>query len=117
MCGLAGFFCLRPLSSDAATEDLRRMAQTIAHRGPDGEGIWHDADAGVGLAHRRLAIIDLDEGEGLARDLRTADGLGMLLHQAVRGFALWFGKKPEVTAELRARVEADLGASDENRAG
>jgi shikimate dehydrogenase len=52
-----------------------------------------------------------------ARDLRTADGLGVLLHQAVRGFALWFGKKPEVTAELRARVEADLGASDENRAG
>jgi shikimate dehydrogenase len=40
--------------------------------------------------------------------LRTADGLGMLLHQAVRGFALWFGKKPDVTAELRAIVEADL---------
>ena len=31
--------------------------------------------------------------------LRTADGLGMLMHQAVRGFLLWFGKKPEVTAE------------------
>jgi shikimate dehydrogenase len=40
--------------------------------------------------------------------LRTADGLGMLLYQAVRGFTLWFGKKPEVTAELRALVEADL---------
>jgi shikimate dehydrogenase len=46
-----------------------------------------------------------------ARSLRTADGLGMLLHQAVRGFALWFGKTPEVTAELRALVEADLGPS------
>jgi shikimate dehydrogenase len=44
------------------------------------------------------------------RGLRTADGLGMLLHQAVRGFALWFGKEPEVTAELRALVAADLGA-------
>lgn len=43
--------------------------------------------------------------------LRTADGLGMLLHQAVRGFALWFGKTPEVTDELRALVEADLGPS------
>jgi shikimate dehydrogenase len=42
------------------------------------------------------------------RNLRTADGLGMLLHQAVRGFSLWFGQKPEVTAELRALVEADL---------
>jgi shikimate dehydrogenase len=35
----------------------------------------------------------------------------MLLHQAVRGFELWFGKKPEVTAELRAVAEADLQAS------
>lgn len=43
-----------------------------------------------------------------ARDLRTADGLGMLLHQAVRGFELWFGRRPQVTAELRALVEADL---------
>jgi shikimate dehydrogenase len=45
------------------------------------------------------------------RGLRTADGLGMLLHQAVRGFELWFGVKPKVTAELRALVEADLGAT------
>jgi shikimate dehydrogenase len=43
-----------------------------------------------------------------ARGLATADGLGMLLQQAVRGFQLWFGVRPEVTAELRAVVEADL---------
>jgi shikimate dehydrogenase len=43
-----------------------------------------------------------------ARGLKTADGLGMLLHQAVRGFELWFGQRPEVTLELRALVEADL---------
>jgi shikimate dehydrogenase len=43
-----------------------------------------------------------------ARRLRTADGLGMLLHQAVRGFELWFGQRPRVTPELRALVEADL---------
>lgn len=43
-----------------------------------------------------------------ARGLRTVDGLGMLLHQAVRGFELWFGVRPEVTPELRALVEADL---------
>jgi shikimate dehydrogenase len=42
------------------------------------------------------------------RGLRTADGLGMLLHQAVRGFELWFGQRPRVTSELRAIVEADL---------
>jgi shikimate dehydrogenase len=42
------------------------------------------------------------------RGLRTADGLGMLLHQAVRGFELWFGLRPQVTAELRRLLEADL---------
>jgi shikimate dehydrogenase len=43
-----------------------------------------------------------------ARGLKTADGLGMLLHQAVRGFELWFGQRPGVTPELRALVEDDL---------
>jgi shikimate dehydrogenase len=43
-----------------------------------------------------------------ARGLKTADGLGMLLHQAVRGFELWFGRRPQVTPALRAMVEADL---------
>lgn len=45
-----------------------------------------------------------------ARDkgLRVADGLGMLLHQAVRGFELWFGVKPEVTPDLRKLIEEDL---------
>jgi len=42
------------------------------------------------------------------RGLRRADGLGMLLHQAVRGFSLWFGVEPKVTPELRALVESDL---------
>src|SRR5215468_10929385 len=46
-----------------------------------------------------------------ARGLRTADGLAMLLHQAVRGFSLWYGVVPEVTPELRAIVEADLMAA------
>ena len=45
------------------------------------------------------------------RGLRTADGLGMLLHQAVGGFERWFGIRPEVTPELRALVAADLTKS------
>jgi shikimate dehydrogenase len=44
-----------------------------------------------------------------ARGLAVADGLDMLLHQAVRGFSLWFGQTPRVTPELRALVRADLG--------
>jgi shikimate dehydrogenase len=46
--------------------------------------------------------------EARARGLRTVDGLGMLLHQAVPGFAMWFGKTPDVTPELRRRIEATL---------
>jgi shikimate dehydrogenase len=42
------------------------------------------------------------------RGLRTVDGLGMLLHQAVDGFQRWFGVRPQVTEALRALVEADL---------
>jgi shikimate dehydrogenase len=49
-----------------------------------------------------------------ARGMRTADGLGMLLHQAVRGFSLWFGVTPHLTPELRALIEADL-ARDASR--
>ncbi|MET0529342.1 MAG: shikimate dehydrogenase [Microvirga sp.] len=45
-----------------------------------------------------------------ARGLRTVDGLGMLLHQAAPGFERWFGVKPQVTAELRAIIVADLAS-------
>jgi shikimate dehydrogenase len=70
----------------------------------------------VGLLPSHAVVADLVyvplETELLAaareRGLKTADGLGMLLHQAVRGFELWFGQRPQVTSELRALVEADL---------
>jgi shikimate dehydrogenase len=52
----------------------------------------------------QTALLATAQGRGL----KTADGLGMLLHQAVRGFELWFGRRPEVTPQLRALVEADL---------
>ncbi len=45
-----------------------------------------------------------------ARGLRTVDGLGMLLHQAVPGFEKWFGIRPEVTPELRRLLEADVSS-------
>jgi shikimate dehydrogenase len=43
-----------------------------------------------------------------ARGLRTVDGLGMLLHQAVPGFEKWFGVRPQVTDELRALIVNDI---------
>jgi shikimate dehydrogenase len=73
-------------------------------------------DVDVNLLASRAIVADLVyvplETELLkaarASGLETADGLGMLLHQAVRGFELWFGQRPQVTPELRALVEADL---------
>jgi shikimate dehydrogenase len=46
--------------------------------------------------------------DAAAHGLRTVDGLGMLLHQAVPGFEAWFGVRPSVTPALRARIEATL---------
>ena len=46
-----------------------------------------------------------------ARGLKTVDGLGMLLHQAVPGFDRWFGQRPQVSSELRDMIVADLGGA------
>ncbi len=62
MCGIAGLIDRRagtPAAALGAT--ARAMADAIAHRGPDGSGVWVDESAGVGLGHRRLSIIDLSE--------------------------------------------------------
>jgi shikimate dehydrogenase len=48
--------------------------------------------------------------DAAARGLKTLDGLGMLLHQAVPGFEAWFGVRPEVTGALRTKVLASLAA-------
>lgn len=59
MCGIIGIYnSPRPVCSDA----LRRAADTLAHRGPDGEGFYIADDRQSALAHRRLSIIDLATG-------------------------------------------------------
>jgi asparagine synthase (glutamine-hydrolysing) len=55
MCGIAGLLTAGRL--DAAV--VRAMIAPIAHRGPDDQGVWTDAEAGIGLGHRRLSIVDL----------------------------------------------------------
>ncbi|MCS7031494.1 MAG: asparagine synthase (glutamine-hydrolyzing) [Gloeomargarita sp. SKYG116] len=70
MCGIAGLW----LHKQAATLALavRQMTATLAHRGPDGEGVWVDETAQLGLGHRRLAILDLSP-QG-AQPMRSAAG-------------------------------------------
>jgi len=76
MCGIVGIVGVR----DAAVEDSRliRMREAIAHRGPDGSGIWRDAAGHVGLAHRRLAIVDLSPTG--AQPMETEDGRFALVY-------------------------------------
>jgi asparagine synthase (glutamine-hydrolysing) len=60
MCGFAGFLNFKsqayPLSSE---EILLKMGRAIDYRGPDSDGIWFDNSQGIGLTHRRLAVVDL----------------------------------------------------------
>lgn len=68
MCGIAGIFNLdgEPVSPVI----LKNMTDSLAHRGPDGEGQWINDD--VGLGHRRLSVIDLSSGGH--QPMQTADG-------------------------------------------
>ena len=114
MCGIAGIVALNGNPVDAAV--LQRMSDRLAHRGPDGEGFvvstehagtfrhhalrhtdqWeHGAPSRVGLAHRRLAILDLSERG--RQPMASADG------------AVWLVFNGEIYnhRELRARMEAD----------
>ncbi len=59
MCGIAGSISRRHSDAAALSAVAERMAGTLASRGPDDHGVWVDAQTGVALGHRRLAIIDL----------------------------------------------------------
>lgn len=59
MCGLAGFWQPSPASAASLEARARPMASALAHRGPDDAGFWCEPAAGLALAHRRLAILDL----------------------------------------------------------
>ena len=59
MCGIAGFIDFkRTTGSERLRDEVRRMADALTHRGPDMGDQWIDAEAGVALGFRRLAIID-----------------------------------------------------------
>jgi hypothetical protein len=61
MCGIAGTLALADCRQPVSPDLLARMRDTMIHRGPDGGGLWLSLDRRVGLAHRRLSIIDLTD--------------------------------------------------------
>ncbi|MCP9883372.1 asparagine synthase (glutamine-hydrolyzing) [Cyanobium sp. Alchichica 3B3-8F6] len=69
MCGIVGYWSHR---LEVPPETIRRMAERIAHRGPDADGVWLDEGAGLALGHRRLSIQDLSPAG--AQPMVSVDG-------------------------------------------
>lgn len=90
MCGIAGIFHVET-AKPVDPERVKRMTYAIAHRGPDGSGVW--TAPGVGLGHRRLSIIDL---EGGAQPMHSDDG----------ALTLTFNGEIYNFRELRTELEA-----------
>jgi len=90
MCGIAGFVAARAV---AGRDVLERMTRALAHRGPDAEGYFLDAERGVHLGHRRLSIVDLSGG---AQPMATAD----------QDLVIVFNGEIYNHAELRAELQS-----------
>jgi asparagine synthase (glutamine-hydrolysing) len=89
MCGIVGFLG-HTGGPEPQIEILRRMSGALAHRGPDDEGLWHDAGAEIALAQRRLSIVDLSPAGH--QPMASADGRYIIVfngevynHAALRG--------------------------------
>jgi asparagine synthase (glutamine-hydrolysing) len=100
MCGLAGIFEHDRAPVDSAA--LMRMREAMRLRGPDGAGLWLDPDGGVGLAHRRLAIIDLTERG--AQPMASSDGR---LHVVFNGEIYNYPELRAWSEERGARFESN----------
>jgi len=94
MCGLAGYLTNAPNGHDGHLAAVRRMISPITHRGPDDEGTWADAESGVALGFRRLAIIDL-----------SANGHQPMCSESGR-FVMVFNGEVYNFTELRPELEA-----------
>lgn len=95
MCGIAGIFAYHNAAPPVDREELRRIRDRMAARGPDGKGEWVSEDGRVGLGHRRLSIVDLNERA--AQPMASADGQTVIS----------FNGEIYNYRELRAGLEAD----------
>jgi asparagine synthase (glutamine-hydrolysing) len=94
MCGIAGLMLDGAHAAEALKRRVAPMNAAIAHRGPDGEGIWTEPEAGVALAQRRLAIVDVSPTG--AQPMLSASGR----------FAMTYNGEIYNFRELRAELEA-----------
>jgi asparagine synthase (glutamine-hydrolysing) len=95
MCGIAGAIC------SESGETVARMTAALAHRGPDGDGFYHDNE--IALGHRRLAIIDVEGGR---QPITNEDGSLVLLCNGE------IYNSPQLRQELAARGHRFKTATD-----
>jgi asparagine synthase (glutamine-hydrolysing) len=104
MCGLTGFWQPGGETEAVLRERLERMTVTLVHRGPDDEGGWLDAEAGIALGFRRLAIIDLSPTGH--QPMVSADGRFVIIFNGE------IYNYRELRLELQARGASFRGTSD-----
>src|SRR5207245_9189102 len=105
MCGIAGMIdWFAATSADALRSIGEAMIETVRHRGPDAGDVWVEAESGVALGQRRLAIIDLSPGGAQP------------MHSADRRYVLTFNCEiynyRDIRRELQAAGRSPRGASD-----
>lgn len=105
MCGIAGFWEFAgTTNSESMTAVTAQMCEQLRHRGPDGSGSWVDEQAGIGLAHTRLAIIDL-----------SSNGAQPMHSHSSRYVISYNGEVynfPEIKSDLLSRGVSFRGHSD-----
>jgi asparagine synthase (glutamine-hydrolysing) len=102
MCGISGIYNIHGGAVDPA--EIGRLTDLLAHRGPDGAGIWFNEQRNVALGHRRLAIID--PGAGGYQPMSSADGQHVIVFNGeIYNFI-------ELRRELETRGEKFSSQSD-----
>lgn len=103
MCGISGIF-LRP-GEEAQEKDLKRMAQAMSRRGPDAEGVF--VSGAVGLAHRRLKIIDLSDkaNQPMLNEART---IGLAFNGEIYNFRALRSELEKLGALFRTRSDTEV---------
>lgn len=109
MCGIAGVVARSDAPRARCAELARTCAQLLNHRGPDGEGLWADEPAGVALAHRRLAIIDLSDAG--AQPIRVPQRLRRTLDVLGKVMLVWHlslaGKRESADSPMIFMIQSD----------
>lgn len=104
MCGIAGLWDRGGMAAERLHALTDAMTRSLAHRGPDGSGIWTDPEAGVGLGHRRLSILDLSAAG--AQPMASADDRFVVTYNGE------IFNSPDLRRELETRGSKFRSTSD-----